>query len=379
MKKATIAAILIIVILAGAAFGVIVYASDWFKLPVDRWGDRLGIGDNETPGDDDDDNNPPITGDGEVMDPDGVNVMPASMIFSTNALESEIGNSVQITATFIPEGVDTELYTCYWSAEWANSGSEWANGKQVKDYVTVTADIESNNIATVECLQPFGEQVLIKVVVRGTDITKNCTVDYEKRDVGIQTTQYNYENGEEYELFGDYVELIGINAAEINDYLKKSPVENPFAVDYGVGTITPNDSIVSVGVVIKNNIAEAANGFISEDFVKSSNLWFRDITDIYMDNTFCEPGSLLWMMWLIFDEYALEEDVYIAMSDSDYHTSLAMLEDNFYQNSKENNAFDFCIIVTTKTGNQYFSGFGLNISNIIEPTDVVFSPGSIIF
>ena len=58
---------------------------------------------------------------------------------------------------------------------------------------------------------------------------------------------------------------------------------------------------------------------------------------------------------------------------------LAMLEDNFYQNSKENNEFDFCIIVTTKTGNQYFSGFGLNISNIIEPTDVVFSPGSIIF
>lgn len=379
MKKATIAAILIIVILAGAAFGVIAYASDWFKLPVDRWGDRLGIDSNETPGDDDDDNNPPITGDGEVMDPDGVNVMPASMIFSTNALESEIGNSVQITATFIPEGVDTELYTCYWSAEWANSGSEWANGKQVKDYVTVTADIESNNIATVECLQPFGEQVLIKVVVRGTDITKNCTVDYEKRDVGIQTTQYNYENGEEYELFGDYVELIGINAAEINDYLKESPAENPFAVDYGVGTITPNDSIESVRVIIKNNIAEAADGFISEDFVKSSNLWFRDITDMYMDNTFCEPGSLIWMMWLIFGENALEKDVYTVMSDNGYYTSLAMVEDDFYQNSEENTEFDFCIAVVTKTGNKYFSGFGLSVSNIIEPTDVVFSPGSIIF
>lgn len=53
MKKSVVAAILIVVILAAVAVGVTAYASDGYTLPVEEWGERLGIeADKETPGED---------------------------------------------------------------------------------------------------------------------------------------------------------------------------------------------------------------------------------------------------------------------------------------------------------------------------------------
>lgn len=43
MKKAIIAIVSIVLILAAAAVGVTAYASDGYKLPISEWGERLGI------------------------------------------------------------------------------------------------------------------------------------------------------------------------------------------------------------------------------------------------------------------------------------------------------------------------------------------------
>ena len=48
MKKAIIAIVIIIAILAAAAVGVTAYASDGYTLPVDKWGERLGIAGDKT-------------------------------------------------------------------------------------------------------------------------------------------------------------------------------------------------------------------------------------------------------------------------------------------------------------------------------------------
>ena len=47
MKNTTFTMILIVIILACAAVGVTAYASDWYSLPVERWGERLGIEDDQ--------------------------------------------------------------------------------------------------------------------------------------------------------------------------------------------------------------------------------------------------------------------------------------------------------------------------------------------
>ena len=49
MKKAIIAIVSIVLILAAVAVGVTAYASDGYTLPVSEWGDRLGIDSDKQP------------------------------------------------------------------------------------------------------------------------------------------------------------------------------------------------------------------------------------------------------------------------------------------------------------------------------------------
>ena len=49
MKKAIIAMVIIIALLAAAAVGVTAYASNGYTLPVSEWGDRLGIDSDKQP------------------------------------------------------------------------------------------------------------------------------------------------------------------------------------------------------------------------------------------------------------------------------------------------------------------------------------------
>ena len=71
MKKSVVAAILIIVILAAVAVGVTAYASDGYTLPVEEWGERLGIeADKETPDEDEKPDDTPGTNTPGTDEPD---------------------------------------------------------------------------------------------------------------------------------------------------------------------------------------------------------------------------------------------------------------------------------------------------------------------
>lgn len=93
-------------------------------------------------------------------------------------LTSEVSasdNSVTVTAILDPkESTETELN---WSLTWRNSASEWASGKEVGDYVTVSANGLS---ATLSCLQPFGEQMILTASTT-YGVSNYATVDFEKR------------------------------------------------------------------------------------------------------------------------------------------------------------------------------------------------------
>ena len=382
MKKSVVAAILIIVILAAGVFGVTAYASDWYRLPVEEWGDRLGIGtdnpaDDEKPDDEKPDDETPggvVDGDGNVMDPEAVNVMPAAMAFTSD----KAGNTVKITATITPENATNQNVT--WSVAWKNPSSSWASGKTVTDYVTVTPDSSNSKVATVTCVKAFSEQVIVTATAAGnTSVKKTCTVDYEKRVLGIQSSTHSYEGIEEYEMFGQYREDLKPTSTQIEDSWIESSCEDPFALKYGEGTITPDTPIKDISIAIILELAELCNDYISPDFVERTfRIFMRDITDIYMDDTFAQPGSFLWLMWLIFGENAFNEEVYQLIG-----ARYAPDDTNFDVPNEEALAsrdFDIAIIIDLEDGTQYCTTFGIDFGYFeIGVSDMTLSQGSIVF
>ena len=362
MKKSVVAAILIIVILAAGVFGVTAYASDWYRLPVEEWGDRFGIG-TDKPADEEkpDDETPGgvVDGDGNVMDPETVNVMPAAMAFTSD----KAGNTVKVTATITPENATNQNVT--WSVAWKNPTSSWARGKTVTDYVTVTPDSLNSKIATVTCVKAFSEQVIVTATAAGnTSVKKTCTVDYEKRVLGIQSSTQSYEGIEEYEMFGQYREDIKLTRDHIQDSWTESSCEDPFAIKYGEGTITPDTRINYTTIIINRELAEICDSYMNRDFVEHSfRTLMRDITDIYMDDTFAQPGSFLWLMWLIFGENAFNREVYRVIGaeyDSNY-TNYSVS----HEVAMKSNAFDIALVISVDDDPDYVTTFGIDFGRFI--------------
>lgn len=98
------------------------------------------------------------------------------------------GESVTITATVEPDN-EAENTGVDWTATWRNAESVWASGKSVSDYVTLTPggeDYAASKSVTLENLQPFAEQIVVKATARDDPgITATCTADYAQKPVNF--------------------------------------------------------------------------------------------------------------------------------------------------------------------------------------------------
>ena len=130
--------------------------------------------------------------DDQVTDENGnaltetVNAMPTRMTFRNEKMLSSEKEyeGVTIQATVKPDNATNKNVS--WSVSFLNANSAWAKGKNVNDYVTVTPQSEGSNIATVECLQPFGEQIKITVTSLSNPNAKaESRVDFAKRIVSV--------------------------------------------------------------------------------------------------------------------------------------------------------------------------------------------------
>ncbi len=93
----------------------------------------------------------------------------------------------QLTATITPENATNKAVD--WTIAFVNAESEWATGKTVTDYVTVTPTSDGALTANVECLQAFGEQVRVTVTSRdNTAVKANATVDYTEKLSAVKAT-----------------------------------------------------------------------------------------------------------------------------------------------------------------------------------------------
>lgn len=106
----------------------------------------------------------------------GVRLMMAQAAAEVSPLAE---TSCTIKATIEPASA---RQNANWSLAWANGSSAWANGKTVTDYVTITPTEEGSLTATLACVKPFSEQVILTVSAMGNaDKTATCTVDYQQR------------------------------------------------------------------------------------------------------------------------------------------------------------------------------------------------------
>lgn len=97
--------------------------------------------------------------------------------YAANGVSQYADTAYILTATVSPS--DATNTALDWSVAFVEPDSEWATGKTVTDYVTVTPTADGASTAAVECKQAFGEQVIVKCVsTDNPDAYATCTVDY---------------------------------------------------------------------------------------------------------------------------------------------------------------------------------------------------------
>ncbi len=167
--RALVASLLVVImagaVVLGVGFGV--YGKDtslWFKPKQDA-----SQGEEQQP--DQQPEDPTVI---EAVTENGIKLMSGMATTAADGTTSKV-----LTATVDPATAANVGYV--WSVAFKNASSEWATGKNVTDYVTVTQDENNELKATVTCKKAFGEQILVTIKSKYTSASASCSVDYMKR------------------------------------------------------------------------------------------------------------------------------------------------------------------------------------------------------
>lgn len=208
---------------------------------------------------------------GDEQKPGGDDVVieqiDASGILLSAAIASadESGVTQRFTATITPSDATNQKVN--WSVAFKNAGSEWANGKNISDYVTVTPTSDGSLYADVTCKAAFGEQIILTVTSRDNAEAKaTATVDYRKKVIAC-----------EIKLNGIDSDVVDFSLAGTSYNITATPVMS-------VGTIG-NEQSVSIsgrrnaewynGVHPSLTLSQDKN--LSDDFDFTSNSFTTDI------------------------------------------------------------------------------------------------------
>lgn len=104
----------------------------------------------------------------------------SSAEYAENGVSAIAESAYTLTATVMPELAENKAVD--WSVSFADSSAEWANGKAVTDYVTITPSADGALTASLACIKDFGAQIVVTVTSRDNPSAKaECTVDYAKK------------------------------------------------------------------------------------------------------------------------------------------------------------------------------------------------------
>lgn len=162
---------------------------------------------------------------------------------------------ITITASIIPASAFDKRVN--WSVEWVDSTSDWAKGKTVTDYVTVTADTTDSRIATVSCSAPFGSQIkVVATSVANEEAKADCYVDYYKRgeDLMMEFTA-SYKIGKK----ENYVSGSDLRDVDYDDVLTRVD-KNLYSMKYIEHSTLEDNTYGCYGVSYNNYIVDNSIG-----------------------------------------------------------------------------------------------------------------------
>ena len=98
--------------------------------------------------------------------------------YAAYGVSEQAESAYTIEATIVPEYMNN-FVELVWTAEFQSLNSPWAEGESASDYVRITPTGPLSHQATVECLQPFGEVIVIKATSKdNASVFGTCTCNY---------------------------------------------------------------------------------------------------------------------------------------------------------------------------------------------------------
>lgn len=118
----------------------------------------------------------------EVIQTNGISLLSSST--ASAAADGTITKNVKATVT--PANATDMSVT--WTVKFKNADSTWAKGKNVSDYITLSATQQSyGSLCVVSCKKAFGEQIILTCKANeNNEISAQATIDYAKRITGVK-------------------------------------------------------------------------------------------------------------------------------------------------------------------------------------------------
>ena len=202
-------------------------------------------------------------------------IVANGMLLSTGtAAADEDGNMSQLfTATITPLNATNKEVN--WAIAFKNPDSEWATGKNIDDYVTVTPTSDGALTATVTCKAAFGEQIELTVTSRSNPgAYAVASIDYAKR---LQSASVTVSGDENYifdasssavtiKLFGlEQVKNLTLGTIAYVPEPTDSQSVSAKTFARNLGTMSPEDSSVTVSyrIVASDELKAAYAGTAS--------------------------------------------------------------------------------------------------------------------
>lgn len=280
-------------------------------------------------------------------------ISPSS--YKDYGISPQAESACTITATLHPNN-EAENTAVNWMVKFADENSAWAQGKKATDYLTVKSngtDYVSSKTATVECLQPFGEQILIIAIsVDNPEITADCTVDYLQKITDFSLAFGNFEcnfNGI------TNISLNVANGGENSDggypkaQLESSTVytiPQEFTIDYAC----------SGNYTVLSSVKPNANNYYSGEFGAFANgvnyggngqFNFTSTIENYNIKSYGIGGTLSWLQYAGFKLFSFDGVTMSASKNADYWSASSYVSRfNDSMNYVGRKLFDLTVTVT---------------------------------
>lgn len=106
--------------------------------------------------------------------------------YAEHGISPQVETAYTIEATITPAQM-ASVTVLEWTIEFERTDGPWSKGKNVNDYVKVTPIGELGHQATVECLQAFGEAIIVKASVKDNpEMYGSCKCDYTMRYESVE-------------------------------------------------------------------------------------------------------------------------------------------------------------------------------------------------